>query len=88
MSAHVGIQFHAAPSEPQSNDRDSFLSLSGIDTYQESSWKYTNEAHMDCNSEQISNMVCMLMYYDVKYCATLQYWPFGMSFSFFLFLLL
>lgn len=37
MSAHVGIQFHAAPSEPQSNDRDSFLSLSGIDTYQESS---------------------------------------------------
>lgn len=34
---------------------------------------------MDDNSEQISNMVCVLMNYDVKYCATLQYWPFGMS---------
>lgn len=34
---------------------------------------------MDGNAEQISNMVCVLMNYDVKYCATLQYWPFGMS---------
>lgn len=62
------------------NDRDSFSSLGGIDTYQKSSRKYTNEAHMDGNSEQISNMVCVLMNYDVKYCATLQNWPFGMSF--------
>lgn len=34
MSAHVGIQFHAAPSEPQTSDKDSILSLSGTDAYQ------------------------------------------------------
>lgn len=80
MSAHVGIQFHAAPLEPKLMTGTLFLSLGGIDTYQTGSWKYINEAHMDGNSEQISNMVCVLMNYDVKYCATLQYWPFGMSF--------
>lgn len=38
---------------------------------------------MDGNSEQISNTVCVLMNYQVRYCATLQCWSFGMSFSFF-----
>lgn len=37
---------------------------------------------MDGYSEHISNIVCVLMNYDVWYCATLQYWSFGMSFFF------
>lgn len=66
MSAHVGIQFHAAPSEPQLMTGTRFLSLGGIVSKKKrSSWEYTNEAHMDGNWEQISNMVCVLMNYDV-----------------------
>lgn len=61
MSTHAGIQFHAAPSEPCSNDRDSFLSLSGIDTHQRNSWRYTNWVHTERNSVQISNAVCVYL---------------------------
>lgn len=80
MSEHVGIQFHAAPTEPQLMTGTCFLSLGGIDTYQKKLVKVHKRCtHMDGNSEQISNMVCVLMNYDVKYCATLQRWPFGMA---------
>lgn len=61
MSTQAGIQFHAAPSEPCSNDRDSFLSLSGIDMYQRNSWRYTNWVHTERNSVQISNAVCVYL---------------------------
>lgn len=85
MSAHAGIQFRAAPSEPHSNDRDSFLSLSGTDTNQKKLVEVhkpgTHGAQFRANikhgvcagvlcSELLCNMAALLIWDDILfYCS-------------------
>lgn len=45
MSAHVGIQFHAAPSEPQLMTGTRFLSLGGIVSKKKEALESTQTRH-------------------------------------------
>lgn len=68
MSAHVGIQFHAAPSQPllMTGTSQASMVLTNIT-------KRTQKAqtiHFCTETEQKSTVTCAQMDYDVNYCTT------------------